>query len=388
MQHGGCARLGLMNDITVFVGGSLGSEPYAPTTWSGISHNILSAMQRAGTLDKAVGVQLPSWQTKWLQIKNYSRNRAAWRRKFYMDVAFRNAGTHAASQVAVNSPYLLQFGHWFSLPDAFPDKICASYHDGNLAQSSGSGFGMNDVPRQVVDAALRYEEETAQKMAAVFTFSEYLRQSFIHDYRVPAERVFNVGVGADPSPMPEERPDKDYSRNQVLFVGIDFKRKGGEQLLQAFAQVRAAVPDAELHIVGPEQIDQPLGAGVTLHGRLSKKDPVQNAKLDKLFREATLFTLPSLYEPFGLAPVEAMFYEIPCLLSNGWAFREMVTPGETGDLAEVGSARDLATKMIALLSKPEELRRMGKQARHNVSAYYRWDALAARMWAELQTVSR
>jgi glycosyltransferase involved in cell wall biosynthesis len=375
-----------MPPVTAILGGSIGSDPRSPRTWSGAAHFLFPAMTSAGLLHQAVGINLPSWQKALLMAKNYTPNRGAWRKRFYLDPAYRNALTKTAGNVPVPTPLAFQVGHWFCLPDVFPSKPCISYHDGNLPETLKAGFGLEGVPARRIDQALRYEESTANKMAAVFTFSEYLRQSFIHDYHVPAAKVFNVGGAVNLSAFPAAQPDKSYSAPRLLFIGVDFARKGGPQLVASFAAVRAAIPAAELHIVGPRELPpelNPLPAGIVFHGHLSKTNPADAAKLEALFLSSTLFVLPSLYEPFGIAPIEAMLYQIPAVVTNAWALRETVQPGLTGELVEKGSVEDLAAKIIHLLSDPARLAHMGRQARAAALDRYTWPKVVERMSAAI-----
>ena len=374
-----------MRELTVFVGGSTGSDPFSSKTWSGLSPFFLKAMDEATLLDKAVGLKLPRLQNYWYLAKNFTPNRTVWRKHFYFDPAYRRALTRTARNIPVASPFCLQIGHMFSLPTVFPTKKCISYHDGNLPELLNSGFGIEGVSHQRIDQALRYEEEAANQMTAVFTFSEYLRQSFIRDYRVSAERVFNVGGAVNLATIPAPDPAKDYTTNRILFIGTEFNRKGGPQLLEAFAIVRQTIPTAELHIAGPHTLDN-IPPGVVFHGHLSKADPAQSAELEDLFRSSTLFVLPSLYEPFGIAPLEAMLYGLPAIVTNAWALRECVIPGINGDLAEKGNAEDLATKITQLLADPTRLSVIGQQAREIVLTRYTWAAVAQRISAALKTL--
>lgn len=375
-----------MSEVTVFVGGSVGSDPYSTRTWSGSSAYFLKALDGAGLLEKAVGIQVPKAIHYGLLAKNYTRDRAAWRKHFYFDPAYRNALTRAAAKVPVASPVLLQIGHMFSLPAAFPRHKCVSYHDGNLAELIASGFGLEHVAARRLDQAMRYEIETAQSMSAIFTFSEYLRQSFIHNYGVAPDRVFSVGGGINLDQVPEDNPSKSYTAPRLLFIGTEFARKGGPQLLAAFKAVREAIPAATLDIVGPARVDN-LPAGATLHGHLSKADPAQRQRLGDLFRSASLFVLPSLYEPFGIAPLEAMLYRLPAVLTDAWALREFVTPGVNGELVQKGSADDLAEKLAALLSDPAGLAEMGRRARETVLERYTWPAVATRMATAVRSLA-
>jgi len=367
-----------MREVTVFVGGSVGSDPYSPGTWSGSSQFLLKAMEQAELLERAVGIRVPKIPNSLLLAKNFTRDRGIWRKHFYFDPAYRKALTRAASRVHVAGAALLQIGHMFSLPEAFPTHRCISYHDGNLAELLASGFGTEGVSPKRIDQAMNYEQETARKMTAIFTFSEYLRQSFIKNYGVPADRVFNVGGGINITDIPEPATGKDYHAARILFIGTEFHRKGGPQLLQAFRIVRESIPSAELHIVGPAHVAD-LPPGAVLHGHISKSDPEQRRKLESLFREATLFVLPSLYEPFGIAPLEAMLYQLPVVVTNAWALREFVTPGVNGALVEKGSVEDLATKLTQLLSNPDRLAAMGEKGREMVLTRYTWPSVVGRM---------
>ena len=374
-----------MRDVTVVVGGSIGSDPYSPQTWSGTMPFLVKSMKENGLLRDAVGIRVPKLQNSLLMAKNFDRNRAVWRKHFYFDPAYRSALTRAGRSVSTESPILMQIGHMFSLPEAFPNRKCVSYHDGNLPELLASGYGVEGVSRKRLDQALRYEEQAAQRMTAVFTFSEYLRQSFIREYRVPAERVFNVGGAVNLAEIPEADPGKDYTAARILFIGTEFGRKGGPQLLKAFEIVRQSIPLAELHIVGPREVNG-LPAGATLHGHLSKAVPEQRAKLESLFRSATVFALPSLYEPFGIAPLEAMLYQLPVVVTDAWALREFVTPGFNGERVEKGSAEDLAAKLVSLLSDPAKLAEMGRQGREMVLGRYTWPAVANRMAEVVSTL--
>lgn len=375
-----------MSRMTVFVGGSVGSDPTSPRTWSGSCVRLLHALEEADLLDSAVGVKLPSLQNLWLRAKNVHPNRALWRARYYFDLSTRNALTRAAGRIPCSNDVLLQFGHMFSLPDAFAGRTCFSYHDGNLAEKLKSGFGKTGHSTGTLDAVLRYEEAVAGQMTAIFTFSQYLRQSFISDYHVPPERVFCVGGGINFASIPTVSPSKDYSIPRILFLGVEFERKGGRDLLKAFHQVRRSIPTAELHIVGPQAIGE-IPAGVVFHGHLSKSNPAQREKLEALFRASSLFVLPSHYEPFGVAPLEAMLYQIPCVVTDAWAFKETVRSGINGERVPQGDVEALADTIIRLLRNPDSLAEMGNNGREIVQREYTWNAVASRLRQALKEIS-
>jgi glycosyltransferase involved in cell wall biosynthesis len=122
---------------------------------------------------------------------------------------------------------------------------------------------------------------------------------------------------------------------------------------------------------------------VVFHGFLSKSSPADRERLADLFRRCCLFVMPSLYEPFGIAPLEAMAHQLPAVVTGRWALQEMVTPGQTGALVECGSAEDLEAKLASLLSDPAALERMGTAGRQMVLDRYTWDKVVQSVLEEV-----
>jgi alpha-maltose-1-phosphate synthase len=281
-----------------------------------------------------------------------------------------------------------QIGAMFDMPSLAAGKVpCYSYHDGCLAERVNSPLPMLAVPAKLIDRALEYERRVHTATTHVFTFSDYLRNSFIQNYGLPANRVTTLGAGLNMDTVPDPNSTKRYDTQEILFIGADFTRKGGEQLLRAFSVVRQKQPKATLNIVGPRELAIPdaLSSGVVFHGFLNRNDADQSRRLDELFRRASLFVMPSLYEPFGIAPLEAMCYELPCVLTNGWALAEMVVPGVTGTLVEPKNEDALATAICALLDDPSRLAEMGRVARSRVVAEHSWEKVVDRLIRFLDT---
>ena len=143
-------------------------------------------------------------------------------------------------------------------------------------------------------------------MDVLLPMSEWLRRSFIADFGQDPEKVVTVGAGANLHELPEV-PERDYESPRILFVGKQWERKGGPQLLEAFRLVRAERPDAELWVVGPEQApaaEPGCGSSAASHARLRDGE----RRLGEVYAGATVFAMPSLYEPFGIVFLEAMAY--------------------------------------------------------------------------------
>jgi starch synthase len=371
--------------IGVIGSGGIGRDPFDRRSWSGSSYFFFSALRERGLLHRAFGVEVPRPQRWWLMGKNVHQKRDVWRENFYLDTAYRDALTAEIGRRIRpdDAGYdFLQIGSFYNVPRLLQGRTrCVLYSDGNLAEASQSSYFPRGVSARTVDRALAYEREVANQVDRIFTFSDYLRDSFIHQYSVHPDRVVTIGAGVNLDTLPDPVDDKDYGSKDILFIGIDFSRKGGWKLLEAFQGVRSVHPTARLHIVGPRRLDVPtrLRTGVELHGFIDRTTDDGRRKSEALFRRSCLFVMPSLYEPFGIAPLEAMTYNIPCVVTGRWALAEMVTPGVNGDLVEVGSSADIEAKVTTLLRDPEALARMGRAGRERVLARYTWQNVVERL---------
>lgn len=158
----------------------------------------------------------------------------------------------------------------------------------------------------------------------------------------------------------------------VLVVGrmsSDERYKGHDQLIEAWPAVVAAIPDAQLVIVGEGDDRQRLeekahAAGVTAHTVFTGF--VDDAVLDGLFARAALFALPSRGEGFGLVYLEAMQHGLPCIGSTHDAAAEVIEDGVTGRLVDQADIAGLARTLVTLLGEPALRARMGEAGRRRV----------------------
>ena len=223
-------------------------------------------------------------------------------------------------------------------------------------------------------AWLARERETYQRAMAIATFSALVRQSLIDDYGVDDSVVHVVGAGANIVPKADLRHDDDG--RTLVFVGKDgWRRKGGPVLLRAFAVLRRSRPDLRLLIAGPTEAIE-VAPGVTNLGLV----PLE--AVERLLCEATLFVLPTLREPFGIAFLDAMLCKIPCVGTQVGAVPEIL--GDAGICVAPADAEALAAAISALLDDPARRAAMGEAGRRRVlERGYLWPEVAKRLSAIL-----
>ena len=163
-----------------------------------------------------------------------------------------------------------------------------------------------------------------------------------------------------------------YERRSILFVGLDWERKGGPDLVKAFQILKTWLPDATLTIAGA---DPPgiAGNGIEVLGR------VDQSGVSKLMASASVFAMPSLREPFGIVFLEAMHSGMAVLASRQGAPPDFVEDGVTGYLVAPGDVEGIAHGLFEILKDPKIAAEMGRRAKARVSEEYTWETVQKRM---------
>lgn len=198
--------------------------------------------------------------------------------------------------------------------------------------------------------------------------SDFTWQRFasIHPaYADAPHRTVHLGTGEPlgrPRPAPSDTP-------AVLMIGRLRKTedyKGHREMIQAWPQVLARVPEAELWIVGDgdlrpelEHLSRTLGLG----GRVTFYGQIPDARKETLLERCRILALPSKGEGFGLVYLEAMRMGRPCLVSNFDAGREVVNPPEAGLAVDPDNPAEIADAIQRLLRPGSEWEQWSARAR-------------------------
>jgi starch synthase len=240
-------------------------------------------------------------------------------------------------------------------------------------------------------------ERTAYLAAdAVIAVSHGMRADVLDAYpELDPARVHVVGNGVDadayrPTPDPDVvrslgvAPDRPYA----LFVGRITRQKGLTHLLAAAEQLPA---DAGLVLCAgaadtPAERQQVADAVAALQARRSGvvwiEEMLPRAQLVPLITGATVFVVPSVYEPLGIENLEAAACGTAVVASDVGGIPEVVDDGRTGllvhyDPADVASFEaGLAARIAELLADPERAAAMGAAGRERVLAEFGWPAIA------------
>lgn len=315
-------------------------------------------------------------------LHSFRWSKRRWREAFHKNIwAFHQRSRlvqHAIMQQRIQIDVVLQHGaiFWSGLPAGGPPVVI--YTDFTYQLAAREDPWRNPFSGREAQCWDELERHCYHQAAITLTRSEYTRQSIINDYGVPPERVAVVGGGINFADLPPAVPLADAPR--VLFIGKEFERKGGAQLVAAFRQARARVPHAELWLVTANHIDEP--------GTRCIAPTHDRAAIASLYRQASVFAMPSRCETWGDVFLEAMAFGLPCVGTTHDAMPEIIQHGETGYVVDPDDVASLAGYLEQLLSDAWLRQRMGANGRERVAHTFTWAHVAQHINRYLQQAAQ
>ena len=195
----------------------------------------------------------------------------------------------------------------------------------------------------------RYYDRAAKRADAVITISEFTKLRIIEHLDIPADRIFVARLGVDPS---EFAPNLGERARVLLYPARGWPHKNHARLLDAFTLLRRSEPDLRLVLTGGglEAIG-PVPDGVEVRGLIPREE------LRVLYRTSAALVFPSLYEGFGLPPLEAMASGCPVAASDAGSLAEIC--GDAAVLFDGTSPESIAAGISTALDNSADLQRRG-----------------------------
>lgn len=338
-------------------------DPNDPPSWSGVPSGLSKGLEENGFEAVGIDARIPGANRMARLL------RMDWRAQTTNRLLSAGSGARASAAlkrgdfvgaVAIGSGFLTRS----STPTV-------TYDDMTVVQALEQlGSEYDSVSK---GAARRWRERQRrgyEAARACLVSSEWAAKSVIDDYGIDPEKVRIIGFGRN---APEQVVERDWQRPHFLFIGFDWERKRGPAVVEAFSHVVDRNPAARLDLVGGHPpIDAP---GVTPHGPLSLGDAESRKKLSELLTEATCFVMPSTFEPFGIAYIDAAASGVPSIgTTNGGAASAI---GDGGLLVDPNDDDALLDAMLSMCD-PETAKRLGERA-FSRSSLFTWKSVSARV---------
>ena len=360
-------------------------DPDPRMTWSGTPWNLRQAL-RSRTHVVDLGISLPALPRSALKILHARRRNgqlvSAWKHSALWSAIcqsairgkVRRAGPDAVLEIqdlaVVDVPF-------FIYQDASYDVLL---HVWDQSAGQVSHFPMLDL--EAVRRRRERQHGVYERAAGLLAMSAWFARTLVEWTGMPPARVHVVHPGASALALSpgHAAPRRDPPRRRLLLIGKDFRTKGGDVVVRALAALRREYdPSVTLTVAGPLAWPLPgtVPEGVRFLGRVPTGEVVH------LYDTHDLFVMPSRFEGFGIAFVEALARGLPCIGRDAFAMPELISPGHNGDLVKGDDPDQLAAAIVRVLRDDEIYRRCDEEALR-VSAYFSWERAATDALAAIQ----
>jgi glycosyltransferase involved in cell wall biosynthesis len=322
-------------------------------------------------------------------LRSFHPQRRLWRERFRKSPdAFRARSSEISRRLrrlSGSADLILQVGglldaRWDDLP--MPSVIYTDHTASLTAQTAMAYHSAR--PAQQREQWLQLERQAYHRAAHICTRGRRVREALIQDYGLPPSRVTAIGGGVNLAALPERVTRPAGTPPTALFIGMEFYRKGGDILLQAFAQARAQVPEARLVCLTADSIP----AHLPLAGVEVVRPTWDRTVISALYRQADVFVLPSRLETWGDVLLEAMAFELPCIGVTGQMMEDIILEEETGLLVSPHNAAALAAAVVRVFTDTTLARRWGQAGRRRLESEFTWERVVDRLEAAVCSIAR
>jgi glycosyltransferase involved in cell wall biosynthesis len=241
-----------------------------------------------------------------------------------------------------------------------PAVIYIVYGDCTTAQLTelygGKPLGF---PGSAINARLR---RLVDRGCYFLCMSEWYRDALRQELSVSDDRLVLLPFYVDTEKWKPPAQKASNPRTQVLFIGGDFWRKGGDIVYELARLKRFA--DVDFHVVSPHAEKGP--ANVRVHRSLAPESP----DLVRLTASSDVFILPTRADTSSLAAMEAAACGVPAIVTRCGGIPEIVRDGSTGSVLDGPSLDDFAAELLAYVSNPSMAAERGRNARRHVLRNY------------------
>ena len=354
-------------------------DPTDKKTWSGTSYYTLQQLKKYGEVE-IFQYQLPKFLQEWLTTQK-SINRRWFKKqtaveflktyaKYFskqltrdlkrrpVDVLFVSASPQLIAYIETDIPVIY-------MTDATFQQIQGYYpYFSNLA-----GYNIRQ--------GIELDKKAFQKSSHCMLASDWNKNSAVNDYGVDASKISVVPCGAnlDIVPVSGQINLKTTGNCNLLFLGVEWDRKGGDIALETFRHLKQDGVNPRLHIIGcVPPYDLTEEKGIIVIPFLDKNKEGDFQPLHAIFLQTDFLLLPTRAECAGVVFSEASAYGIPSITTDTGGVTTYVKNGVNGySLPYSARGDEYATRIQSILADPTGLEELKKSSRTFYETSLAWD---------------
>ena len=232
--------------------------------------------------------------------------------------------------------------------------------------------------RQANEDILELEREGLAAATKVIAVSYKTKTQLVEKYGVDPKKIEVVYNAVEHNFNTPATATQKKRHKTVLFLGRMTRQKGPDYFLQAAKKILAVESDVKFIMAGKgDMVDElkELAEDLEIHRRVIFTGFLKKSETEKVFRAADVYVMPSVSEPFGIAPLEALSHDVPVIISKQSGVAEVLKHVLKVDFWDTD---DLANKILAVLRHPP-LAQTLKEYGHEEVRQLSWDDSATKI---------
>ncbi len=360
-------------------------------SWSGVPYQMAQALSQAGGEIHYIGPM----STEALSLRRHAQGiRRRLGAKTLLPVqslaASRSFGKQISEAISKERPDLVFSPVGSAMLSSFHDDVPVVYSSDatyRLMRGYYPKYSVNTS--RAARQADEIERRTIERADLIVYPTDWVAQSAIEHYGADPSKVHVVPYGANVEPPERESAlaERPSGPIQLLFVGVDWARKGGNIAVAALDDLNARGRAAELTVIGCRPPDSSLRPEMTVVPFLDKNDPSDRRRMADFYLAADFFVLPTRQECYGIVFCEAAAYGLPSLATDTGGVSGAVREGVTGHLLpSAAGGPEYADVVERILAAPGGLEALRQTARDEYETRLNWGAWAESVYGLMRTV--
>lgn len=223
----------------------------------------------------------------------------------------------------------------------------------------------------------KIERRTLQRADKIIYSSDWAKNSAVQFYQIPPQKIFVFDFGANLLREPEidELNFSDSEVCNILFIGMDWIRKGGLTAYNTYQQLKSKGFACSLTIIGCNPKIESEDPNITIIPFLNKNTEKDFNILYNIFLRSHIFLLPTKADCTPIVFSEASAFGIPSISTDTGGVPTVIKNGINGYLLNVNSdAKEFADKIYSIFTDKEQFKKLRVSTRKEFEKRLNWDA--------------
>ena len=244
-----------------------------------------------------------------------------------------------------------------------------------------------NVSNESIRQGHQAEQKAIDNASLILYISQWALTNALTRYKANPAKVKQIPIGPNlESDVTADEVEELICRRQqnpqinLLFVGVDWVRKGGDMAIETTTKLREMGLNAILTVVGCDLVPKNVPSYVKFHPFVDKTQPAGVKELNEFYRQATFFLLPTSAECFGVVFAEAGAHAVPVVTTNVGGCSAAVKDGFNGFCLDPENFPVKAVEKITwLLKNPQQYRRFSLNAYKNYLDDINWEVVGKKV---------